>query len=432
MAAPLPDGPLAPDPATSRGEPRAPYVVLFADGAGSYGPVHAAIEAARPDVLLLELPRVRAPLEAFAIHPPEAILVDLEPPEDDGLRALALVRAQPRLRAVPLFAIAAAAQQRALAAAIRAGAEDYVVKPLAARDLGRALGRALGARARERAGELAATDAIARALPRGTVIAGRYEIAAFLGAGKTGAVYRAADLVARRDVALRVILPSLLARPEGTERFARAGAAMMRLAHPAIATVVGAGSDRASDLRFVALELVEGITLRAWIDARKRAGRIDAGETLGIVGQLFEALHYAHETTAHGDLRPENVMVLAAAGGAPRVKLLDFGLGRLAGFDPALDRRRDLEGLERIIHEMRTGELPEESWGDTGVQAAALRLETARAIRAAGDDRAGPPRLRGASAAALLALALLAPADRRTEHAAGGAAPAALAAEAAP
>jgi WD40 repeat protein len=230
------------------------------------------------------------------------------------------------------------------------------------------------------------SDGEAQALAAGTLLAGRYEVLALLGAGGMGAVYRVRDRVREKDIALKVMLPSLLAREKAVERFRQEAEIMLGLAHPGIARVFDAGEDRDRGLRFYTMELLEGMTLRAWLDEKKRAREaVDPGFALEIVRQLLEALRYAHEVTVHRDLKPENVFLVpdptGAPGAVPRVKVLDFGIAKLASasqftstsmalgtayymapeqqLDAAkVDRRADLYSVSVILYEMLTGKLP--------------------------------------------------------------------------
>lgn len=141
----------------------------------------------------------------------------------------------------------------------------------------------------------AISDAQAQTLAPGAVLAGRYEIRALLGAGGMGAVYRGRDRDRGADVALKVVLPSLLAREKALERFKQEAEIMLQLAHEAIVRVYDVGADRERGIRFFTMELLEGMSLRQWLDAKKQAREtVDPKEALEIVRQLLEALRYAH------------------------------------------------------------------------------------------------------------------------------------------
>ncbi len=148
---------------------------------------------------------------------------------------------------------------------------------------------------------------------------GPYEIAAPLGAGGMGEVYRARDSKLGRDVALKV-LPEAFARDaERMARFQREAKFLASLNHPNIASIYGledSGSTHA-----LVMELVEGPTLAD----RIKAGPIPIDEALRIAKQICDALEYAHERgIVHRDLKPANVKVTRD----DAVKVLDFGLAK--------------------------------------------------------------------------------------------------------
>ncbi|MFC1705530.1 SUMF1/EgtB/PvdO family nonheme iron enzyme [Planctomycetota bacterium] len=227
----------------------------------------------------------------------------------------------------------------------------------------------------------AAADASARELQRGTVLAERYEVRDILGVGGMGVVYQVYDRLRKKDIALKVMLPSLLARFRVVERFENEAEIMLALAHKNIVRAFDVGIDRDTGLRFFTMELLQGMTLRQWIDGREKAGaRVSLEEAIEITKQLLEALLYAHEKTIHRDLNPENVF-LHEEDGRFMVKVVDFGIAKLQSaaaftmtsmalgtayymapeqqFDAArVDQRADLYSLSVILYEMLTGDLP--------------------------------------------------------------------------
>jgi hypothetical protein len=255
-----------------------------------------------------------------------------------------------------------------------------------------------------RTGGVAADDDTAALLAEGDTLAERYVVRALLGRGGMGAVYRVTDSIRGVDVALKVMLPSLLLRERALERFVHEAELALRLAHDGIVRVFDVGEDRPRGLRFYTMELVEGLSLRDWIEEkRKLHEEVRAEEALKIVGELLEALAYAHQTTVHRDLKPENVMLMRdgrvpgesegvseakRSGGSPRppglglsVKILDFGIAKLqegrqlTSTSTALgtvyymapeqqtdaasaDARADLYSVAVILYELLTGRLP--------------------------------------------------------------------------
>ena len=152
------------------------------------------------------------------------------------------------------------------------------------------------------------------ALGIGTRI-GAYEITARLGAGGMGEVYRAADPRLGRDVAIKVL------REGGHARLLREAQAMAKLSHPNVVVVYDVGL--VEDRVFVAMELVEGDTLRGWLAARPRRPR----EILDAYLRAGRGLAAAHAAgLVHRDFKPDNVLV----GRDGRVCVADFGLAGAA------------------------------------------------------------------------------------------------------
>jgi serine/threonine protein kinase len=156
-------------------------------------------------------------------------------------------------------------------------------------------------------------------LEAGTVIA-RYRIVSRLGAGGMGVVYRAHDAQLDREVALKL----LRVGEDGTEgrsRMLREAKAAAKIRHPNVVTVYDAGE--VFGRVFIAMELIDGITLKAYFRGRKRGWR----EVVEVMLGAGEGLAAAHQAgLVHRDFKPDNVLV--EAGG--RVRVLDFGLARPA------------------------------------------------------------------------------------------------------
>ena len=156
-------------------------------------------------------------------------------------------------------------------------------------------------------------------LEPGTVIA-RYRIVSRLGAGGMGVVYRAHDAQLDREVALKL----LRVGEDGTEgrsRMLREAKAAAKIRHPNVVTVYDAGE--VFGRVFIAMELIDGITLKAYFRGRRRGWR----EVVAVMLGAGEGLAAAHQAgLVHRDFKPDNVLV--EAGG--RVRVLDFGLARAA------------------------------------------------------------------------------------------------------
>ncbi|HET8772386.1 MAG TPA: protein kinase [Thermoanaerobaculia bacterium] len=160
---------------------------------------------------------------------------------------------------------------------------------------------------------------------------GRYRLLSLLGEGGMGKVYRGFDSALRRSVAIKLLPPELGADPSRLARFVQEACAASALNHPNVVTVYDIGEERLDGdrerVRYIAMELVEGETLR---DVVLR-GPLELRDGLGIAVQIAEGLAAAHAAgIVHRDLKPENIMVNASG----VVKLLDFGLASFPREEP--------------------------------------------------------------------------------------------------
>jgi serine/threonine protein kinase/sugar lactone lactonase YvrE len=152
-------------------------------------------------------------------------------------------------------------------------------------------------------------------VPAGTVL-GHYKIISRLGFGAMGEVYLAQDLNLRRSVALKILTLDPATSPLGQRRFIQEARTASALKHPNIAHIYEIAE--ADDLSFIAMEYIEGVTLR-------EHGNVTLNEALDIAEQVASALVAAHAVgVVHRDLKPENIM-LSRDG---YVKVLDFGLAK--------------------------------------------------------------------------------------------------------
>jgi serine/threonine protein kinase len=166
----------------------------------------------------------------------------------------------------------------------------------------------------------------------GQLIAGRYLIADFLGAGGGGAtVWRASEIGRGAPLALK-----LLGKVDDTSarRFERGARLAMTLDHPSIAAVHEFGE--VGDTRYVAMELLDGESLQERLG---KTGRLGLSEAVTLVSQVLDALAVAHAAgIVHRDLKPGNLVLARDPSGGPttRAKLLDFGIARAT--EHALER----------------------------------------------------------------------------------------------
>jgi len=147
---------------------------------------------------------------------------------------------------------------------------------------------------------------------------GPYEIAAAIGAGGMGEVYRAKDTRLDRHVAIKIIHSNLPCTPEFKARFEREARILSSLSHPHICSLYDVGKEE--NLEFLVMELLDGETL----SNRLRRGPLPVSAVVKLGIQIAEALAAAHRLgVIHRDLKPANIML--TANGA---KLMDFGLAK--------------------------------------------------------------------------------------------------------
>jgi tetratricopeptide (TPR) repeat protein/tRNA A-37 threonylcarbamoyl transferase component Bud32 len=155
----------------------------------------------------------------------------------------------------------------------------------------------------------------------GSTRMGRYSLLHELGRGGMGVTHVAHDEELDRKVAIKLVRADVMDE-SAQQRLRREAQALARLAHPNIVAVHDVGTHGAQS--FIAMELVPGQTLSAWLVAQPRAWT----EVLAVFRQVGEGLRAAHAAgLVHRDVKPANIMV----GDDGRVRVLDFGLARLDG-----------------------------------------------------------------------------------------------------
>jgi len=166
---------------------------------------------------------------------------------------------------------------------------------------------------------------------------GGYRLDALLGTGGMGEVYRSHDAKLGRDVAIKILPPAFTTHTDRLARFEREARMLAALNHPNICAIYG--FEKADDVRFLVLELVDGVTLAQQLapeaSSRQKTGGLPIVQVLRVARQIAEALEAAHEKgIIHRDLKPANIKI--TPDGA--VKILDFGLAKIVGGDgPSCD-----------------------------------------------------------------------------------------------
>jgi serine/threonine-protein kinase len=155
----------------------------------------------------------------------------------------------------------------------------------------------------------------------------KYRLDEPLGTGGMGTVYRATHLLIDRPVAIKVLNPRYVEDEAAQVRFRREARAAGRLQHANAVTVTDFGTT-SNGLVYIVMELLEGRTLR---DVLAREAPLDVARSVSIMLQISSAVAAAHDAgIIHRDLKPANIFVVQRKEAPPFVKVLDFGIAKLA------------------------------------------------------------------------------------------------------
>jgi eukaryotic-like serine/threonine-protein kinase len=217
----------------------------------------------------------------------------------------------------------------------------------------------------------------------------RFQIQAHLAQGGMSDIYRAFDLVNRRDVAIKIPDQSIIGDPAQYERFQRELEVINTLNHPAI--LKGLGSGKYNRIPYLVTEFVDGRSLRTIID---EDAPMPPEQAVPLIRKIAEGMAYCHANNViHRDLKPENILVTSE--GQPVI--MDFGLALTKGSHRVTysnlsvtmgtpdymapeqiegqrgDQRTDVYALGTILYEMLSGKTPFS--GDTNMAVMAQHLQ---------------------------------------------------------
>ena len=220
----------------------------------------------------------------------------------------------------------------------------------------------------------------------GTYLQERYEILEKIGSGGMSVVYKAKCHTLNRLVAIKVLKEEFASDENFVSKFKMEAQAAARLSHPNIVNVYDVVDEE--NLHYIVMELIEGITLKSYIEKKKL---LDSKEAIGIAIQVAQGIAAAHEQhIIHRDIKPQN-MIISKDG---KVKVADFGIARAVSSQTVnssaavgsvhyispeqarggyCDERSDIYSFGITLYEMVTGRVPFE--GDNTVAVALAHLE---------------------------------------------------------
>ena len=220
----------------------------------------------------------------------------------------------------------------------------------------------------------------------GMYISDRYEIIDKVGSGGMADVYKALCHRLNRYVAIKILKPEYSTDASFVQKFRAEAQSVAGLSHPNIVSVYDVGED--DGLYYIVMELVEGITLKRFIEKRKK---LDVKEAVGIAIQIAMGMEAAHtHHIIHRDIKPQNIIISREG----KVKVADFGIAKAATSNTISqnaigsvhylspeqarggysDERSDIYSLGVTLYEMLSGQVP--FAGDNSVSVALLHIQS--------------------------------------------------------
>lgn len=221
----------------------------------------------------------------------------------------------------------------------------------------------------------------------GILLNGRYDVIEKIGTGGMATVYKAKDNLLNRFVAIKVLRDSLEGEESVVKNFIKEAQSCASLVHNNIVSVYDVGCD--SDMNYMVMELVDGITLKEYI---KEKGALPWQEACDYAIQISQGLNEAHsKNIIHRDIKPQNIIMTQDK----TLKVTDFGIARAAASETTMvgssamgsvhyispeqarggytDARSDIYSLGIVLYEMLTGKVPFNS--ENAVSVALMHLE---------------------------------------------------------
>jgi len=187
----------------------------------------------------------------------------------------------------------------------------------------------------------------------GTKLAGQYTILGIIGEGGMGMIYHARQDIVDREVAIKILPPTLAHDDVNVQRLAREAKALGRLSHANIVTTYDYGQTEKNE-PYIVFEFVNGENLQTYL---ARRGPLPFREAVPLFVQIADAMKYAHANgIVHRDLKPQNIMVVENDGKSS-IKVLDFGIAQNKNDSQRLTRAGEIWGSPNYMS-------PEQCTGD--------------------------------------------------------------------